>query len=159
MRFREPDAVARSLARNHRAHTCRDHLLRAQTIPVGGRERRPGVAAVDERGQFGCIGGSKAVDELRKRALVIAHGERPINNWLAAASAAVSFDDDVKLLLVEAAYVNLSFLAENHSLNTISGYVIPAHLNLGGHLAVEPKIKQRVIEVLLAGGETMAIEA
>src|SRR5438552_53222 len=138
--------------RDDRLHARGDHLLRTQAILVRGWKGQFGAAAFDEGGQLGFVCRSKAVDELRKRALVVAHAERTVRDWLGAAAAAVGFNHNVKWLLVEAAYVDLSFLAENDRLNTVSGNVIPGHLYLGDHLAVEPKIKQCVIEILLAGG-------
>src|ERR1039458_6818960 len=69
--------------------------------------------------------------------------------WIAAPAG---FDYDFKRLLVEMANLDLSLFAVNDGFHAIARDVVAAHLHLRDHLAVEPKIEKRVIEVLLAGG-------
>ena len=55
--------------------------------------------------------------------------------------------------------MDLPLLAENQRFDTIPGNMITAHLHLRRHLAGEPKIQKRIVEVLLAGGVPMTVNS
>src|SRR5260370_1329955 len=101
-------------------------------------ERRFALAALDERRDFGFVRWSETVDKLRQRPPVVAHGERAAGQRFGAAAAPVSLHHYLEGLLLEAADVNLSLFTENHRFHAVAGDVVAAHLNLRGHLAIEP---------------------
>src|SRR5260370_2842099 len=140
-----------------RLHACRDYLLSAQAVTVGGREGLVGPATFDEGGDFRFVGETEPVDEFRQRPAVVAHREDAARERLHAAAASVSFHPYLERLLFEAADVDLSLLAEDDRLDAGAGYVISADRDFGGQLAFETLVPEGVLEGLFGRGEAVRV--
>lgn len=85
---------------------------------------------------------TETVDEFGQRLAVVAHGEHLVRDGLDGMAFGVGFNGDLKGTLVEAANVDLAFLAEDDGLNAIAGDVIAADLDLGNGV-FEPAMYRR----------------
>ena len=55
--------------------------------------------------------------------------------------------------------MDLTFLSEDDGLDAVTGDMIAAYLDLAEQMVTEPQAEQGIVEILVGGGESVAVEA